>query len=571
MNDSGKQYLAAVYDAGKKYVEDTTDEIIYECVPTKSFFSSDGMKNAVSYCKGIFHIPYSPAFTRPGWLINLIFCPKDTCFFETLSGDIFAGFTVGMTAIPQALSYGTLAGLHPINGLYAMIFPSVLYIFLGSSMQLSVGPSALVSLLMGELVTKYGLNVATDPVMVVNFAAECTFCSGLLMLVMGLFNLGMLIRFISYPVMSGFTTASAMIIGLNLLQSGFGFPSSANVPLIGESAKFNYEIMQWYVGNWNGSTSDGYLWRNVHATNITFGVYVPLILLRYFKVNYPFTEAQKKTTAFQVFNMFSAVTTLVCLIIASNQAYQLHNFNDTYHARTLRVVGTVPPGLDIFRIPSFPFPLGQVFADVIPITIIAYMESFSVSRKMAAARGQLSDLNASQELVAIGLGNMVNAISSGYIVTGTMGRSALNASCGARTLLAKTVTLVVILVALATLTEAFYFIPQAALAAVVMVAIAGLIDFHEFWVAWKLSKKDFFVMIATFTFTFVFETQIGLGVGVGLSIILLLKDLAFSLESKPISTALNFQGVEVIRLNSNLVFVSAATIKDTLVDEVSKW
>jgi MFS superfamily sulfate permease-like transporter len=123
-------------------------------------------------------------------------------------------------------------------------------------------------------------------------------------------------------------------------------------------------------------------------------------------------------------------------------------------------------------------------------------------------------------------------------------------------------------VALGTLTDAFYFIPQAALSAVVMVAVAGLIDFHEFWVAWKLSKKDFFVMFTTLVFTFVFDTEIGLGVGIGLSIVMLLKDLAYSLESKPISKAFAFEGVEIIRLNSNLVFVSSSTIKDTLINEV---
>lgn len=557
-----------LYAAGKKYVKDTTDEIVHECVPRERLCSPSGWHKAGLYVKDIFHIPYSPAFTRPGWLINLILGPKDAKFYEGVYGDIFAGFTVGMTAIPQALSYAALAGLPPINGLYAMIFPSVFYIFLGSAMQLAVGPVALVSLLMGELVTKYGLDSATDPIAVVNFAAECAFCSGLLMFILGIFNMGNLIRFISYPVMAGFTTASAMIIGMNQIKNAFGFPKSANVPQVGGEVDFNYEVMHWYMQNWNGRTSKGFLWRNVHATNITFGIYVPMILLWLFKTNYKFTDAQKKTVAYQVFNFISSVATLACLIIAGHEAYLIHNFNDTYHARALKVVGDVPAGLDIFRIPKFDFPLGKVFVDVIPLTIISYMESYSVARKTSAARGQLSILNASQELVAMGFGNMCNAVTGGYTVSGSFSRSSLYASCGAATPLAKSVTLLIIVVALGTLTKAFYFIPQAALAAVVMVAICGLIDFHEFWVAWKLSKKDFFVMFATFIFTFVFETQVGLGVGVSLSIMLLLKDLAFSLESKPISKAVNYKGVEVIRLNSNLVFVSAATIKDTLIDEV---
>jgi high affinity sulfate transporter 1 len=554
-----------------KYIKESVEEIHRECIPTQDIMAGSTWRSWAMQAKGIFHIPYAPAFTRPGWLWILLTSPRDEKMLEGIYGDIFAGFTVGMTAIPQALSYAALAGLPPINGLYAMIMPSVVYIFLGSGMQLAVGPVAIVSLLMGELVTKYGLNAATDPVGCVNFAAQAAFCSGLMMLVAGLLNMGNLIRFISYPVMAGFTTASAMIIGLNQIKNAFGFPKSANVPQVGGEVDYNYEVMRWYMDNWDGRTSSGYLWRNVHAVNITFGIYVPLILLWFFKRNYIFSAETKKTAGYQLFNFIATVSTLMALIIAAHEAYLIHNFNDTYHARALKVVGDVPPGLDIFRTPKFEHDMGKVFVDVIPLTIISYMESYAVARKTSASRGQLSILNASQELVAMGVGNMINSVASGYTVSGSFSRSSLYASCGAVTPLAKSVTLLIILVALGTLTKTFYFIPQAALSAVVMVAIAGLIDFHEFWVAWKLSKKDFFVMIMTFIFTFVYDTEIGLLVGVSTSLAMLLRDLAYSLESKPISRALNFQGIDVIRLNSNLVFVSATTIKDTLINEVSSF
>ena len=560
--------LESVSAAGKKYVTDSLQEIKTECIPHHNFRSPGTWKSMALYLQSIFHIPYFPAFSRPGWMSSLFYSPRDGKYVEGLYGDLFAGFTVGMTIIPQALSYASLGGLPPINGLYAVILPSIVYIFMGSGMQLSVGPVALVSLLMGELLTKNGLSINTDPLAVVNYAAEACFCSGLLMLLMGLFNLGNLIRFISYPVMAGFTTASAMIIGLNQIKNAFGFASSAGVPQVGAAVDYNYEVMKWYMENWYGRDSDGFLWRNVHATNITFGIYVPLIALWLFKTNYKFSNETKKTLAYQIFNFIASMTTLLCLIIAGHEAYKIHSFNHTHHAQALKLVGEVPAGLSIFRTPAFEYDLGSVFVDVIPLTIISYMEGYAVARKTSAARGQLSILNASQELVALGAGNLLNCVASGYPVSGSFSRSSLYANCGAVAPLAMVVTLIIVLVALGTLTDAFYYIPQAALAAIVMVAVASLIDFHEFWVAWKLSKKDFFVMFATFIFTFVFDTEIGLGVGVGLSIVMLLKDLAYSLEAKPISRALAFNGVDVIRLNSNLVFVSATTIKDTLIDEV---
>jgi sulfate permease, SulP family len=566
--DRAVEFSKGAVASGKKYVDETTSEIVKECFPSKSAFSKESFAENLKYLKSVFHVPYSPAYVGPGWFMKLLYDEKNTAYYEGLYGDVFAGFTVGMTLIPQGLSYSTLARLPPINGLYTVILPSVCYTVLGSGMVLSVGPVALVSLLMGELLTKRGLDSTVDPEGALNYAAQACLCSGILMFLMGLFNMGNLIRFISYPVMSGFTTASACIIGLNQIKNGFGFPSSANVPQVGGSVEYNYQLMKWYMENWNGRDSAGYLYRNVHATNIMFGIYVPLALLWYFKSTWKPSAATKKTVAFQVYSFIAALATLIALIIAGHEAYLIHNDNNTFHGRSLKVVGDVPAGLDIFNSPTFDYSFGTVFVDVIPLTIIAYMEGFAVARKTAATRGQLSFLNPSQELVALGVGNLLNSVASGYPVSGSFSRSSLNMACGAISPLSNVVTLVIILVALGVFTKAFYFIPLAALSAVVMVAVLGLIDFHEFWTAWKLSKKDFLVMFSTFVFTFIYDTEIGLGIGIALSIVLLLKDLAYSLESKPISKAINYKGVEIIRLNSNLVFVSAETIKSTLINEV---
>ncbi|KAJ1444115.1 hypothetical protein B484DRAFT_426391, partial [Ochromonadaceae sp. CCMP2298] len=150
----------------------------------------------------------------------------------------------------------------------------------------------------------------------INFAAEACFCSGLLMVVMGLFNLGNLIRFISHPVMSGFTTAAAMIIGLNQVRSAFGFPNI--VPKGGAvgGVKYNYEVMQWYMQNWYGSDVNGHAYINPHATSITFGIYVPLACLFFWKLYFKPSAEFKRTVTFALYNFVVVTSTLLAMVVS---------------------------------------------------------------------------------------------------------------------------------------------------------------------------------------------------------------------------------------------------------------
>ena len=191
--------------------------------------------------------PFVPAFHSPGWLLRYLLGPHDAPMLEKLAQDMIAGMTVALTLIPQSLSYASLANLPPINGLYSSILPSAAYIILGTSMQLAVGPVAIVSLLMGKLITEYGAQPESEDA--VHTAAQAALCVGILLCGMALFNMGVFIRFISHPVMSGFTTAAAMLIGLSQLKSAFGF--TVPVPQIGMDDghghvyHYNYEIMEW--------------------------------------------------------------------------------------------------------------------------------------------------------------------------------------------------------------------------------------------------------------------------------------------------------------------------------------
>jgi SulP family sulfate permease len=161
------------------------------------------------------------------------------------------------------------------------------------------------------------------------------------------------------------------------------------------------------------------------------------------------------------------------------------------------------------------------------------MESYAVARRIASANNELHILNASQELFANGVACLLGSISSAYPVAGSFSRSALNQACGAKTPLSKVTTLCVILIALSFLTESFFYIPKAALAAIIMVAIGGLINITDFWEAWKHDKKDFLVMSITLVVTFVFESAYGLAAGIGISIVFYLADLAFSTKAAP--------------------------------------
>lgn len=203
---------------------------IYECI---DYFRENW--------KNFFHIPYFPAFHKPGWLLRYIVGPHTPELLFMIFSDVIAGITVALTLIPQGLSYAQLANLPPINGLYTAILPSATYTFFGSSMQLGVGPVALISLLTAELINKYGIIPASPEA--VNFACQAALAVGTILVVMSVLNLGNFIRFISHPVMSGFTTAAAMIIGMNQLKSAFGFVN--NPPQQGQTGyDYNYQVMR---------------------------------------------------------------------------------------------------------------------------------------------------------------------------------------------------------------------------------------------------------------------------------------------------------------------------------------
>jgi SulP family sulfate permease len=192
--------------------------------------------------------------------------PHDAHLLESFLSDIWAGITVALTLIPQGLSYAGLANLPAVNGLYAAVLPSASYTFFGSAMQLAVGPVAIVSLLVGTLVNQYVPNYATDTQAAIDTAAQASLCCGIILTIMAVFNMGDFINFLAQPVMSGFTSAAACLIGLNQLKNAFGY--TVAVPQAGqEHYEYNYQVMQWWADNWNLHT-----YPNTCKTTTTNGV-----------------------------------------------------------------------------------------------------------------------------------------------------------------------------------------------------------------------------------------------------------------------------------------------------------
>lgn len=442
----------------------------------------------------------------------------------------------------QALSYAQLAGLPPINGLYSAILPAAVYSFFGSSMQLCVGPVALVSLLQSELISKYNITPGSQDA--VEFAGECAIAVGLILTLLSLLNCGDLIRFISHPVMSGFTTAAAMLIGQNQLKGAFGFISSP--PQAGQTDyEWNWQVMKWYTEHWNDMVkakkpfafSGFHLIRNFYATRITFALYFPMIMLVILKQYIKPTPERKKSWVFLVWTMCVNLMPFAAIIIGAHVAYTLKQQNEgipvtsqSYYIYNLSIVHSVKPGLDFVRLPKFRWAFGTLLGDVIPTALIAFMESWGVAQRVAGINKQSSFLNASQEMWSIGCANFLAGLSSAYPVAGSFSRSSLNQAAGATTPLSKMTTMLVIVITLRFLTDTFFYIPNAALSAVIWVAIYNLVSVSEFYEAWKHNKKDFLIMLVTATTVYVSTTGVGLAVGIGLSVLLNALDQAFNSE-----------------------------------------
>ena len=451
-----------------------------------------------------------------------------------LKGDVTAGLTVGVLLIPQGMAYAMLAGMPPIYGLYASIIPLVLYAIFGTSRQLSVAPGAMIALLVSS-----GVGALTQPSTpeYIGLAILLTLMVGFLQLALGVFRLGFLVNYLSHPVISGFTSGAALIIGLSQLKHlmGVDIPRSTYVhEVVGDAVQMA------------GGT---------HFPTLIMGVAALAIILVLKRVNKAIPGP------------------LIVLILGILLTYLLGFAEDG-----MKIVGHVPAGFPVPEVPTIDFDAaGDLFPIAITITLIAFMQSFAVAKALQA-RHKNYEINANQELIALGISNIGGAFFKTFPVTGGLSRSAVNNQAGARTGIASVISASFVALTLLFLTPLFFFLPKAILAAIIMVAVLGLVDWKEAVHLWKTDKVDFSMMMVTFAATLVFGIELGIGLGVALSIIVViyrssyphiavlgkLPGTSYYRNLNRFEEAENRPDILVIRFDAQMYFANASFFRDKL-------
>lgn len=397
---------------------------------------------------------------------------------KLFQGDLSAGLTVGVMLIPQGMAYAMIAGLPPIYGLYAATLPLIIYALMGTSRQLAVGPVAMVSLLTASGISTL-VEQGTDAF--IQYAIVLALLVGVIQFLLGLFRLGFLVNFLSHPVISGFTSAAALIIGLSQLQHliGVKLPRSHHIHVILQEAVKALPSI-------NGITL---------LIGLT-GIALILIMKKYFKS----IPGQLIAVIFGILTVWAGGLT----------------------EQGVLILGEIPKGFPKIGVPEFTFELVQdLFPIALAISLVSFMESIAVA-KAIQARHKNYKVIPNQELISLGLANIGGSFFQSFPVTGGFSRTAVNDQAGAKTGLAAIISALLIILTLLFLTPLFYYLPKAILASVIMVAVFGLIDYKEAKHLWHSNKTDFFMLITTFFATLSLGIEQGIGIGVILSLTLLI-------------------------------------------------
>lgn len=456
-----------------------------------------------------------------------------------LNGDLSAGLTVGVMLIPQGMAYSMLAGLPPIYGLYAVTIPLIIYAFLGTSRQLAVGPVAMVSLLIASGV---GQLAETGTETYTAYAIALALLVGIIQFSMGIFRLGFLVNFLSHPVVAGFTSAAAIIIGVSQFKHIFGVKASGE--------KFLDIVSQLY-----GQIT------NTNWITLAIGVaaVVILVLIKKFSKKIP--------------------GPLVVVLIGILMVY----FGGLTEAG-VKVVGDIPSGLPSIIPPLFDVAVFQKLLPVaLTISFVGFMESIAVAKAIQAKHKDYK-LSANQELIALGAANIGGAFFQSFPVTGGFSRTAVNDQAGAKTGLASLISAALIILTLLFLTSYFYYLPNTVLAAIIVVAVYGLIDYKEVLHLWHTDRTDFILFMAVFTGTLILGIEEGILLGVVLSLSVLIYRVSYPHYAqlgkvgqhgefrniKRFPEAMTDSEVMIIRFDAPIFFANLSYFRDKINDLLMK-
>lgn len=407
---------------------------------------------------------------------------------ETAANDLIAAVIVTIMLIPQSLAYALLAGLPPQVGLYASILPLVAYGLFGTSRTLAVGPVAVISLMTAAATGEAVRNGVTDAY---TAAIMLAFLSGAMLLALGFLRLGFMASFLSHPVISGFITASGIIIATSQLKGILGIKAEGEtLPKLLHSAWLSLGEINWPTVVIGVTVTAFLFWSRKKLK--------PLLVARGVKPRL----ADVASKAAPVVSVLATV--LVTWLFGLDKA-------------GVRIVGEVPAGLPPFTLPAADLRLvTELIVPALLMSIVGFVESVSVAQTLAAKRRQRIDPD--QELIGLGASNIASGISGGYPVTGGFARSVVNFDAGAETPAAGMFTAVGIALATLLLTPVLFYLPRATLAATIVVAVLSLVDLGAVRRTWAYSRSDALAMIATIAVTLTQGVETGIVAGVAFSV-----------------------------------------------------
>lgn len=394
------------------------------------------------------------------------------------AGDLSAGITVGIMLIPQGMAYAMLAGLEPVHGLYAVTVPLLLYAVFGTSRHLAVGPDAIISMLTAAGIASL---IATKAEEYLLYVLTLTLMVGGIRLLMGLLRLGFVVNFLSRPVINGFTSAAAIVIGLSQIKHllKIDLPQTGHVQdvIIALAAQI----------------------KEIHWPTFGVGVLGMLVIVGGKKIH----------------RLFPSL--LMAVVIGTVAVWGL-----ALNGYGIEIVGEIPGGIPSLSVPSFEFSLlRQLFPLALTIALVGYAQSIAIAKAIQAKHKNYV-IDANQELVALGMANLGASFFNGFPVAGGFSRSAVNDKAGANTALSSIISATLILLTLAFFTQLFFYLPLAILAAVILAAISSLIDVSAPKTLWRKDSADFAMWLATFVATLVLGIEIGILSGMGLSLLMVI-------------------------------------------------
>lgn len=391
--------------------------------------------------------------------------------------DLIAGLTVGIVLVPQGMAYAMIAGLPPVYGLYTALIPVLAYVFLGTSRKVAMGPVAMDSLLVAAALGTFAITNVGD---YIALAMVLVLIVGATQFLLGIFRMGFLVNFLSKPVISGFTSAAAIIIMVSQLKHLLGI-SVPNSNHFHEIVTLTFQEIE-----------------NTNPFDLGLGVLGILIILGFkkWKRNFP------------------AVLLVVVLGILAVYYFGLGAYG-------MNLVGEVSRGLPSFELPKITFEnLKSLWPMGVALALVGYLETISIGKAMEERSGE-ETIRPSAEFIALGVSNIIGAFFHCFTSSASFSRSAINQESGAKTNLAGMFSVFLVIMTLLFFTPVFQYLPNTVLASIIMVSVFGLIDLKYTKYLWVERKDEFVVLLVTFLITLFIGITQGIVVGVLLALLLM--------------------------------------------------